>query len=199
MMRTRPVAAIQALLVVATACGPGARDGGTGDAAIPPGPFDLGQPVAAAEVAALDFDVEPSGRGLPPGRGDAVRGAEVYRTTCASCHGERGEGIAPNPRLIGREPREGFPFAADPKLVKTIGNYWPHATTLFDYIRRSMPLAAPGSLTGDDVYSVTAFLLAANEVIPAGSALDSAALVAVRMPARDHFVRDDRRGGAQVR
>jgi cytochrome c len=161
--------------------------------------FGLGRPPTAQEIAAVDLDVNGSGEGLPPGSGDTRRGAAVYRTHCASCHGARGEGTPPNPPLVGREPREGFPFANDPALVRTVGNYWPHATTLFDYVRRTMPLNAPGSLTTDELYSVTAYLLAANEVIPDGSALDAAALRAVRMPARDRFVRDDRRGGAEVR
>src|SRR4029079_4920476 len=115
------------------------------------------------------------------------------RAQCAICHGAAGEGIPPTPALIGRDPREGFPFAGAFKLRKTIGNYWPYATTLYDYIRRAMPLPAPGTLSSDDVYSLTAYLLSANEVIPAGSSLDSASLVAVKMPARDKFVRDDRR------
>jgi cytochrome c len=84
-------------------------------------------------------------------------------------------------------------------LVKTIGNYWPYASSLFDYIRRSMPQGAAGSLTDAEVYSLTAFLLAANRVIPGSSELDSASLAAVRMPARDRFVPDDRRGGPDVR
>ena len=88
---------------------------------------------------------------------------------------------------------------ANDVLARTIGNYWPQATTLFDYIKRTMPLSAPGSLSDDDVYSVTAHLLVANEILPAGSALDSASLVAVRMPALDRFVPDDRRGGREVR
>ncbi|HEX9565137.1 MAG TPA: cytochrome c, partial [Gemmatimonadaceae bacterium] len=134
-----------------------------------------------------------------PGRGDAVSGATLYRTHCASCHGNKGEGIAPNPALVGRDPRDGFPFGTDPALVRTVGNYWPHATTLFDYIRRTMPLSAPGSLRDDEVYSLTAFLLAANEVIPPDGGLDSASLVAVRMPARDRFVPDDRKGGREIR
>jgi cytochrome c len=103
------------------------------------------------------------------------------------------------PALIGREPREGFPFASDRKLVRTIGNYWPYATTLVDYIRRAMPLTQPGSLGSDEVYSLTAFLLAANGILPETATLDSASLMAVRMPARDRFVRDDRRGGPEVR
>lgn len=161
--------------------------------------FGLGRPATAEEIAALDHDVNGSGVGLPPGSGDATRGEMVYRDKCAVCHGARGEGLAPNPPLVGRDPRDGFPFASDLTLVRTIGNYWPYATTLFDYIRRTMPLQAPGSLTTQELYSVTAYLLAANEVIPAGSALDSATLRAVRMPARDRFVLDDRRGGPEVR
>jgi cytochrome c len=161
--------------------------------------FGLGRAATSEEIAALDLDVNGSGEGLPAGRGDTRRGAAVYRAQCAACHGAQGEGVAPNPPLVGREPREGFPFANDPRLVRTVGNYWPYATTLLDYVRRTMPLTAPGSLTPDELYSVTAFLLAANEIIPDGSTLDAAALRAVRMPARDRFVPDDRRGRAEVR
>lgn len=161
--------------------------------------FGLGRAPTAGEIAAVDHDVNPAGIGLPAGAGDATRGATVYRDKCAICHGARGEGLSPNPRLVGAEPRDSFPFANDLALVRTIGNYWPYATTLFDYIRRTMPLQAPGSLTAQELYSVTAYLLVANEVIPPGSALDSATLRAVRMPARDRFVPDNRRGGSEVR
>jgi cytochrome c len=162
----------------------------------------LGRPAGAAEIAAMNLDVSPSGEGLPPGRGDATQGAALYAAQCAICHGANGEGVPgnpPGPRLVGREPREGFPFGNDIKLVRTIGNYWPEATTLFDYIKRTMPLTAPGSLTDDEVYSLTAHLLVANEILPAGSSLDSASLMAVRMPARDRFVTDDRTGGREIR
>jgi cytochrome c len=169
-----------------------------GDSAAP-STWGIGTPATASEIAAFNSDASPGGEGLPPGEGDATAGAALYASQCASCHGAQGEGIAPNPPLVGREPREGFPFGSDPKLVRTIGNYWPEATTLFDYIRRTMPLTAPGSLTDEEVYSLTAHLLVANEILPAGARLDSAALVAVRMPARDRFVPDDRRGGKDVR
>ena len=162
--------------------------------------YSLGTPVGGARIDSLDFDVDTAGHGLPPGQGDARRGEALFRTQCAACHGAKGQGMEPvYPALIGREPREGFPFSTDFRMVKTIGNYWPYATTLFDYIRRAMPFTAPGSLTPGDVYSLTAYLLAANEVIPAGATLDSASLMAVRMPARDRFVRDDRRGGPEIR
>jgi mono/diheme cytochrome c family protein len=164
-----------------------------------PSTYGIGTPATASEVAALDLDVAPSGEGLPQGRGDAVAGEAIYQAQCASCHGVKGEGVAPYPPLVGREPREGFPFGNDPKLVRTVGNYWPSATGLFDYIRRTMPLTAPGTLLNSEVYAVTAYLLVANEILPAGATLDSTALMAVQMPAKDHFVPDNRRGGREVR
>jgi mono/diheme cytochrome c family protein len=193
------------LSLVALLAGAGCRmeprpqDGASTPAAVLPARFDLGRAATPAEIAAWDRDVDTSGHGLPAGHGDATRGALIYREQCAVCHGSRGEGIAPQPALIGAQPRDSFPFAHDASLVHTIGNYWPYATTLFDYIRRAMPLPAPGSLSDDDVYSVTAYLLVANEVLPPGSSLDSAVLVGVRMPARGRFVPDNRRGGAEVR
>jgi S-disulfanyl-L-cysteine oxidoreductase SoxD len=167
-----------------------------------PSTYGLGTPATAAEIAALNTDASPSGAGLPPGRGDATKGAALFAAQCAACHGANGEGAPgnpPGPRLVGRDPREGFGFGNDPKLVRTVGNYWPEATTVFDYIKRTMPLSAPGSLSDDDVYSLTAHLLAANEILPAGATLDSASLMAVKMPAAGRFVRDDRRGGKEVK
>lgn len=167
-----------------------------------PSTWAIGTPASAAEIAALNTDVAPNGNGLPAGRGDATKGAALYQAQCATCHGASGEGAPgspPGPRLVGREPREGFPFGADAKHVRTIGNYWPEATTLFDYIKRTMPLQNAGSLSDDEVYSLTAFLLAANEILTAGAALDSASLMTVRMPAKDKFVPDNRRGGREVK
>lgn len=165
--------------------------------------FGVGKAATAAEIAALDVDVTPDGHGLPSGSGTPAQGATVFAAKCAACHGPAGEGQvgappagqAAAPKLIGRDPREGFPFGQDPKLVKTVGNYWPYATTVFDYVRRAMPITAPGSLTNNEVYAVVAFLLAQNEIIDKSAALDSASLVAVKMPARDKFVVDDRKGG----
>ncbi len=189
--------AVAALTLALVACSGGTRSE-TGE---PPesGRYDLGRPATAAEIAAQDIDIGPSGVELPEGRGTVAQGAMVYGAKCASCHGVRGEGLAPFPALVGRDPREGFPFGRDPRAVKTVGNYWPYATTLFDYVRRAMPQLTPGSLTDDEVYAVTAWLLAQNEVIGADVVLDAAALRAVKMPARDRFVRDDRKGGAEVR
>lgn len=164
-----------------------------------PARYGFGRAASVEEIAALDVDVDGRGNGLPPGRGDATTGAAIYRAKCAACHGATGEGIAPNPPLVGREPRDSFPFGNDKNLVRTIGNYWPYAPPLFDYIRRAMPHGSAGSLSDDEVYSLTAYLLAANELLPAGSALDSASLAAIRMPVEGRFVRDNRRGGNEVR
>ena len=101
--------------------------------------------------------------------------------------------------LAGRVPGDRFPFAEDRRYRITVGSYWPYATTLFDYIRRAMPQAAPGSLPPDDVYALTAFILQLNGLLESGDSLDAESLPRIRMPARDRFVRDDRRGGPEVR
>jgi cytochrome c len=187
------VLVIVALCISATACT--ARDSDT-----PALRYGVGRAATSAEVAAMDVDVAPDGAGLPPGSGSVARGEVVYAARCASCHGARGEGTPAYPRLVGRDSiAEGFPFARDARLERTIGNYWPYATTVFDYVRRAMPPEAPGSLADDDVYAVTAWLLAGNGIIPASATLDSASLVRVVMPYRDRFVPDDRAGGRVVR
>ena len=151
----------------------------------------IGRPATPQEIARLDIDVMPDGTGLPPGRGTPAEGAAIYASKCAACHGETGR-EGPNDVLVGREPREGFPFAQNPKLAHTIGNYWPYATTVFDYVRRAMPPMAPGSLTDDEVYALTAFLLNANELVANDAVMDRSTLPAVKMPAREHFVPDTR-------
>lgn len=159
----------------------------------------LGTTATAAALARIDIDVNPSGAGLPPGDGDATRGATLYVAKCALCHGLRGEGQGPYPRLIGTVPRAGFAFATDAKLPKTVGNYWPYATTLYDYVHRAMPLSAPGSLAPTEVYSLVAYLLAENQIIPGTAIMNASSLPKVKMPARAFFVPDDRRGGQSFR
>ena len=163
--------------------------------------YALGRAATPAEIAAWRTEVGPDGAELPAGSGSVESGAAIYAAKCASCHGAKGEGTPPAyPALIGRDPKaENFAFATDDKLVRTIGNYWPYATTVFDYVRRAMPHTQPGSLSNDEVYALTAYLLAANQVIPMNSTLDAASLRAVKMPYVDRFVRDDRRGGHEVR
>lgn len=205
-MTPRLLALFSGLVLVAACRGGDAPGGGSGTStsggqvARPDVSFGtIGRVATAAEVQAWDIDVNPTGRGLPPGRGTPDEGARVFAARCAACHGARGEGLAMYPKLIGRDPHDDFAFGRDPKLVKTIGNYWPYSTTLFDYIRRAMPLTAPGSLSSDEVYDVVAFLLAENNVIARDAVMDRRTLPAVNMPARNRFVRDDRAGGSGFR
>lgn len=156
-----------------------------------PARFGLGRPATPEDIARIDIDIMPDGTGLPAGRGTSADGAVTYAAKCARCHGATGK-EGPNDVLVGRLATEGFPFSKEPTLPHTIGNYWPHATTVFDYIRRAMPPTAPGSLTDDEVYGLTAFLLHANAVIPADAVMDRRTLPAVVMPARKYFTPDTR-------
>lgn len=153
-----------------------------------PARYNLGMTPTAAELAAVDIDVNMSGAGLPPGRGTATAGEAVYAAKCAMCHGANGEGQGTFPKLIDPLPRDSFPFGKNVKLVKTIGNYWPYSTTLFDYIRRAMPFNAPGSLTNQETYDLVAFLLARNDIIKPSQVIDAQSLPRIKMPARDRFV-----------
>ena len=159
----------------------------------------IGRRATRGEEQAWNIDVNPTGRGLPPGSGRYAEGAAIFAQKCAACHGSHGEGLATYPKLIGRDPRAGFPFGQDSHLAKTIGNYWPYSTTLYDYIHRAMPLTAPGSLQPNETYSLVAFLLAENEIIDRNTAIDARSLPRIRMPARDRFVIDDRVGGPVFR
>ena len=161
--------------------------------------YSLGHTPSAEQLAALDIDVDSSGHGLPPGQGTAAEGAAVYAQQCATCHGAKGEGVAPAPALVGRTPDAGYVFAKDGKATRTIGNYWPYATTVYDYIRRAMPLNTPGTLTADQTYSLVAFLLSANGIIADSVVMNAQSLPAVQMPARKFFMNDNRTGGAGFR
>jgi S-disulfanyl-L-cysteine oxidoreductase SoxD len=190
-MRTARGAGIALAVLIAAGCRLDARDDYLGDK--DPKRFALGHTPSPADVAAEDIDVSPDGTGLPAGSGTPEQGAAIYAGTCAACHGKNGEGIPPYPQLIGG-PTGNVDFSTDAQIPRTIGNYWPYATTLFDYIRRAMPLTAPGSLTADQTYAVTAYLLSREGVIPATTQMDARALPAVQMPAKARFVNDDRRG-----
>ena len=144
--------------------------------------YDFGRPATPQEIKGWDIDVSPSGAGLPPGHGDVRQGEAIFAAKCASCHGARGEG-KPMPRLVG-----GIGTLRDKKPEKTVGSYWPYATTLFDYVRRSMPLNAPQSLTSDEVYAVSAYVLFLNGIVAQDTTLDADSLVNVKMPNRDGFV-----------
>ncbi|MBI2185490.1 MAG: cytochrome c [Acidobacteria bacterium] len=175
-------------------------------AAQTPDRFGFGQPAPREVIAALDIDVRPDGTGLPPGRGTAREGAAVYATQCAACHGAKGEGGAADP-LVGADPKGVPPFGPAyeqwrgnrPDVPFTIGNYWPYATTVFDYVRRAMPPTAPGSLTSDETYAVVAWLLAQNGIIGEDAVMSAETLPKVVMPARTRFAPDDRKGGRTIR
>lgn len=160
--------------------------------------FGFGRAATAAEIAGWDIDVMPDGTGLPPGGGTVAEGAELYAAKCVACHGSTGvEG--PYDVLVGREPREGFPFGREPRARRTVGNYWPYATTLYDFIGRAMPQNEPGSLTPNETYALVAYLLHRNEIISADAVMSAATLPKVVMPARDRFVPDNRRGGRELK
>lgn len=149
---------------------------------------EIGTPLTAQDLAAWNIDVAPDGRGLPAGSGDVATGAHVFAAKCAACHGAQGEGGLGD-QLVGGQ---GTLTGAKPK--RTVGSYWPYATTLFDYIRRAMPYNAPESLSADEVYALSAFLLNRNGIVPADTRLDAASLPRVAMPNRDGFVADPRPG-----
>jgi len=161
-----------------------------------PASFGFGKPATPQEIALLDIDVRPDGKGLPQGSGTVLAGKAIYAAKCAACHGKTGvEG--PNNRLVSITENEAA--GTENSKEKTIGNYWPYATTLFDYIRRAMPFNAPGSLTNEEVYALTAFLLNANKIIPAEATINAETLPKVVMPAQKLFIPDDRQGGPEVR
>ena len=157
-----------------------------------------GRPPAAEEISRWDVDVGPDGEGLPSGSGSVAEGRALYARQCERCHGIGGRG-GPFDVLAEREDDDAFPFAIDPSAVRTIGSYWPYATTLFDYTRRAMPQDRPGSLSDDEVYALTAYLLHLNQLLDAEGRLDRESLPQIVMPARDRFVPDDRRGGPEIR
>ncbi len=160
--------------------------------------YSIGRSPSATEIASWDIDIMPDGTGLPDGSGNAAEGRALYAAQCQRCHGADGRG-GPFDQLAGRLPGDAFPFALDPRVKHTIGNYWPFATTIFDYTRRAMPQDRPGSLTDDEVYSLTAYLLYLNELWDEGAILDRETLPQIVMPTRDRFVPDDRRGGPEIR
>jgi mono/diheme cytochrome c family protein len=160
-----------------------------------PAKFGFGRTATAQEIIAWDIDVRPDGKGLPAGQGSTDAGKVLYITKCAVCHGANGTELPgvklAGPALVGDTTASSKP--------KTIGNYWPYATTLFDYLRRTMPYNLPGSLTDNEVYSVTAYLLSANKIIKPEVILNAQNLPKIVMPAKKLFIFDDRKGGPEVK
>ena len=151
--------------------------------------YGVGRPPTPEEIRAMDITPAPDGTGLPEGHGTAADGSDVYSRRCARCHGAKGEG--------GDEPKQsplvgGRGSLKTPKPLKTVGSYWPYATTVWDYVNRAMPLDRPGTLTHNQVYSVVAFILSMNGLIGENDVLDAKNLPKIRMPNRDGFVPDAR-------
>jgi cytochrome c5 len=143
---------------------------------------NLGRVATSAEVTGWDVSIPPDGTGLPPGRGTSAQGAVVYERKCLNCHGEKGAG-QPNDRLVG-----GHGTLASRTPVRTVGSYWPYATTVFDYVRRAMPYTQSHSLSDDEVYAVTAYLLHLNGIIGEADVMDAQTLPKIKMPNRDNFI-----------
>ncbi len=148
--------------------------------------YHIGQPATDAHIQAWDIDISPNGEGLPPGEGTVNQGSATFSAKCAMCHGQTGiEG--PMNRLVG-----GKDSLKKPQPVKTVGSYWPYATTLYDYIHRAMPYNAPQSLTPDEIYSLVAWLLHRNGIISKNAVMNAKTLTAVQMPNQKGFVADPR-------
>jgi mono/diheme cytochrome c family protein len=155
---------------------------GAADAATPPPP-KLGRPATADDIAKIDISIPPDGKGLPAGSGSVAQGAMIFQQKCAVCHGANGEGTPSGDRLVG-----GIGSLNTPNPVKTVNSYWPYATTVFDYIRRAMPITNPQSLQNEEVYALTAYILSFDNVVPKDAVLDAASLPKVQMPNRGGFV-----------
>jgi S-disulfanyl-L-cysteine oxidoreductase SoxD len=151
-----------------------------------PGPYGLGRVATPAEIAGWNIDIDRDGSSLPPGNGTVSHGREVFEQQCVACHGDKGQGGVGD-KLVGGQGTLGTS-----KPVRTVGSYWPYAPTLFDYIRRAMPQNAPQSLSNDDVYAVSAYILNLNGLLSADATLDAKTLAAIKMPNRDHFTGDPR-------
>ncbi len=148
--------------------------------------YGFGKPAADREITGWNIDVSPDGKGLPAGRGSVTQGKVVYDLTCAACHGAKGEG-KPADRLVG-----GVGSLTTARRIRTVGSYWPYAPTIYDYINRAMPYNSPQSLTPDQVYAVTAYLLHLNGIIGADAVIDAEILSKVQMPNRAGFIADGR-------
>jgi len=146
----------------------------------------LGREPTAEELGAAGYTVFPDGKGLPAGRGSAVEGKAVYQQFCAACHGRNAEGDEAAALVGGRDS------LTSERPRKTVESYWPYTTTLWDYIRRSMPYESPGSLTDDEVYAVVAHLLHLGGIVEEDAVLDQETLPKIEMPNRDGFIPDDR-------
>ncbi|MBN4076074.1 MAG: cytochrome C [SAR86 cluster bacterium] len=142
----------------------------------------LGVPITEEDLAPWDISIETDGSGLPPGSGTAQAGESIYIAQCLACHGVEGEG-QPYDRLVG-----GHGTLDQLDQVRTVGSFWPYATTVFDYIRRAMPFNTPQTLSDDDIYALTAYLFYLNGIIDQDDILDASSLAEIEMPNADGFI-----------
>lgn len=147
----------------------------------------LGTPVTTAELTPWDISISPTGAGLPAGRGTVKEGEAIYVAKCQTCHGERGVG-RPNDPLVGVLAGGVGTLELGKPALRTVGSYWPYATTLFDYIRRAMPFTSPKTLSAEETYALSAYLLHLSNIIGESETLDAASLTKVKMPNRDGFI-----------
>lgn len=169
--------AIALLLITAPAFGQSA-----------PPRFGFGTPATEAQIKGWDIDVRPDGTGLPPGKGSVTQGQKLYEQHCLACHGERGQNGAPGfDRLAG-----GIGTLNIAKPIRTVGSFWPYATTLYDYVNRAMPFPTPQTLTPDEVYAVVAYVLFVNNIVSEDAVMDARTLPKVKMPNADGFLPDPR-------
>src|SRR3979490_2831278 len=148
--------------------------------------YGVGRPATPEEIRDLGAAIAPDGGGLPPGSGTVAAGPEVLGARCSRCHGEKAQGDV-GPTLVG-----GRGTLATPRPLKTVGSFWPYATTLWDYVNRAMPFDRPGLLTPPEVYAAVAYVLNLNGIIEADRVMDATSLPKVKMPNRDGFVADPR-------
>ena len=144
---------------------------------------NLGKPISPEDLAAWDISIGPDGAGLPPGSGTAKQGEAVFTAKCQACHGAKGAG-QPNDRLVGGQGS----LPGDKPAIKTVGSFWPYATTLFDYVRRAMPYVESKSLSPDEIYAVVAYILNLNGIIGDTDVINAQTLPNVKMPNRDGFI-----------
>jgi cytochrome c len=148
--------------------------------------YGVGRAPTPAEIGQWSMSIPPDGTGLPPGRGTAAEAREVYANRCAKCHGDKGQGRDSVPLAGGQGTLR------SPKPLKTVGSYWPYATTIWDYVNRAMPFDRPGTLTADQVYSLTAYVLYLNDLAKENDVIDARTLPKIQMPNRSGFVPDPR-------
>jgi cytochrome c len=189
-MRSLKLAVLTAAVGAALAGCAGMETMSGKSSALPPKPANVayGKPISLAELAKWDIDVRtPDGKGLPPGKGSVAEGKKIYDQKCVACHGPEAKGGAQYGAMVG-----GIGSFTTPKRVLTPGSMYPYAPILFDYTRRAMPMDNPQTLTNDEVYALSAYILHLNGLVPANAVMDARSLAAVQMPNRDGFIKDDR-------